>query len=566
MNSIIFIVLRKMRVPLILLILCYAIAVFGLTLMPGVDELGRPWHMSLSQAFYVISYTATTIGFGEIPYPFSTPQRLWMLVSIYLTVIAWIYAIGKIITLIQEPTLKRAITEQRFSRQVKHLKEPFFMICGYGETGRNLLEALDRMDLRAVVIDIDEARLNDLLISNFHYDIPTLCGDAGLPAVLETAGIYNRYCRGVFALADDDHANLAVAVALRLLNPKLPLLCRAEEEGMAENMAGIGATSVINPYRSFGELLGTAIRSIHHYNLGDWLTGVPGQMHQTIVSPPSGRWIVCGYGRFGKAVVGSLQQEGIETAIIEADPALTGCTDCLVGTGSEAGTLIKAGIADAVGIVAGTNNDHMNLGIAMMARKLSPNIFIVTRKNHHFNGPLFEHVQADLTMQTSRIISHECLGHLVWPLLTTFLALMKRKPNDWVEQIYRESVDLIGLRSPETWEITINEDQTPAIAEALAQGREVTLDVLLRDPGDTERPLRCVPLLHFRADRKRTDIRPDLLLAEGDCLLFCGRDSAQKRQIQVMRNINALDFLLTGQVQPNGLLWRWFTQRHSNTR
>lgn len=561
MDSIIFLVLRRMRVPLILLILCYAVAIFGLTLMPGLDDQGRPWHLSLSQAFYVISYTATTIGFGEIPYPFSTPQRLWMLVSIYLTVIAWFYAIGKIITLIQEPTLKRTITEQRFAHQAKRLKEPFFLICGYGETGSNLLEALDRMELRAVVIDINEARLNDLQIGNFQYDIPTLCGDAGLPDVLKTAGIYNRHCRGVFALADDDRANLAVAVALNLLNPNLPVLCRAEEERMAENMTGIGATFVIDPYRSFGELLGTAISSIHHYNLEHWLTGVPGQQHKTIAPPPRGRWIVCGYGRFGKAVVANLHEEGIETAVIEAEPALTGCSDCIVGTGSEAGTLIEAGIGDAVGIVAGTNDDHLNLGIAITARKLKPDVFVVARKNRHYNGPLFDQFQANLTMQTSRIISHECLGHLVWPLLTTFLALMKRKPHDWVEQLYGEAIELIGQKSPETWEITIGKEQTPAISEALSQGREVPLQVLLRDPGDVENTLRCIPLLHVRAERKRTDLKPDLPLAEGDCLLFCGRDSAQRRQFQAMRDIVALNYLMTGRIQPNGLIWRWFAQK-----
>jgi len=46
----------------------------------------------LFDAFYVMSYTATTIGFGEIPYPFSYAQRLWMTFSIYMTVIAGLHA------------------------------------------------------------------------------------------------------------------------------------------------------------------------------------------------------------------------------------------------------------------------------------------------------------------------------------------------------------------------------------------------------------------------------------------------------------------------------------------
>ena len=75
MSDILLITLRRMRAPIILLIAVYAISVIGLTLVPGVDPEGRPWRMSYFDAFYVMSYTATTIGFGEIPYPFSYEQR-----------------------------------------------------------------------------------------------------------------------------------------------------------------------------------------------------------------------------------------------------------------------------------------------------------------------------------------------------------------------------------------------------------------------------------------------------------------------------------------------------------
>ena len=49
-----------------------------------------------------MSYTATTIGFGEIPYPFTYNQRMWVTISIYLTVIGWAYAIGSLLALLQD--------------------------------------------------------------------------------------------------------------------------------------------------------------------------------------------------------------------------------------------------------------------------------------------------------------------------------------------------------------------------------------------------------------------------------------------------------------------------------
>ena len=79
----IFLVLRRMRTPLIVLIVIFAVSVLGLKLIPGQDAQGRPWHMGFFDAFYVMSYTATTIGFGEIPYAFTYGQRMWVTVSIY---------------------------------------------------------------------------------------------------------------------------------------------------------------------------------------------------------------------------------------------------------------------------------------------------------------------------------------------------------------------------------------------------------------------------------------------------------------------------------------------------
>ena len=90
-TSTIFLVLRRLRTPLIVLITLFAISVLGLTLMPGPPDPngGQLPRMSFFHAVYFISYTATTIGFGEIPYAFSEQQRLWTVVCIYMSVVGW---------------------------------------------------------------------------------------------------------------------------------------------------------------------------------------------------------------------------------------------------------------------------------------------------------------------------------------------------------------------------------------------------------------------------------------------------------------------------------------------
>ena len=102
-------VLRRMRVPLLVLIAAYSISILGFVLIPGIDEYGQRWHMNFFEAIYFVSYMATTIGFGELPQAFSAAQRMWTTVTIYLSVVGWVYAIGSILALVQNSLLKRKI-------------------------------------------------------------------------------------------------------------------------------------------------------------------------------------------------------------------------------------------------------------------------------------------------------------------------------------------------------------------------------------------------------------------------------------------------------------------------
>ncbi|MBN9697721.1 MAG: NAD-binding protein, partial [Zoogloea sp.] len=182
-------VLRRLRTPLIVLITIFAISVLGLTLVPGpVGPDGAMPRLSFFHAVYFFSYTATTIGFGEIPYAFSEQQRLWVTVCIYLSVIGWAYTLGTVFAMLQDKNFLNAVAVQRFSRQVRRLREHFFLVCGFGETGRLICKALDEMGYRAVVIERDEAKVGDLELQSYSADMPALCADAGQPDTLLTQG------------------------------------------------------------------------------------------------------------------------------------------------------------------------------------------------------------------------------------------------------------------------------------------------------------------------------------------------------------------------------------------
>ncbi|MCP4283237.1 MAG: potassium transporter TrkA, partial [Gammaproteobacteria bacterium] len=146
------VVLRYMRGPIFALIIVYAIGITGMALMPGLDADGNPANMSLFHAFYFFTYTATTIGFGEVPNEFTDAQRLWAIVCIYMGVIAWLYAIGSIFRLVQNPHFLLALNGHRFARSVRAIQQPFFIVCGFGDTGSLLARGLSENWLRGVVI------------------------------------------------------------------------------------------------------------------------------------------------------------------------------------------------------------------------------------------------------------------------------------------------------------------------------------------------------------------------------------------------------------------------------
>ena len=101
-NSSLWIILQRMRLPFTVIAITYAIAMSGLLIIPGVDDAGNSYHLTIFEAFYFVTYTATTIGFGELPYAFTHAQKIWVSASIYITVLGWFYGIGALVSLLQD--------------------------------------------------------------------------------------------------------------------------------------------------------------------------------------------------------------------------------------------------------------------------------------------------------------------------------------------------------------------------------------------------------------------------------------------------------------------------------
>lgn len=563
MDNIIFLILRRMRQPLLTLVVVYSVAILGLTLIPGQDDQGGVWYMDFFHATYFVSFMATTIGFGEIPYEFSDAQRLWVTFALYATVISWIYAIGTLLTLVQDKTFQEAITEGRFARRIRQQRERFFLICGYGETGMDLVRALTDRGYHAVVVDIDEDRVSLLQLQNMREYVPALHADAQGPTHLLAAGLQHPRCEGVVAITNDNRVNLKIAITAKLLHPEIKVVCRADSHDVEANMASFGTDYIIDPFDTFSSHLSTALHAPGLYLLSNWLTGVADSALTEPVYPPhQGHWIVCGYGRLGKAVHQRLRQEGIQVTVVEATPDATGAPPegVVVGRGTEADTLLEADIEHAVGLVAGTDDDANNLSIVMTAKALKPDLFVIARQNRQDNEALFTAVGPDMLMSQHSIIANKIRVLLGTPMLYEFLGLAKYQHDAWACELVSRIIALVQEKVPEVREIAVDEKDAWALSRFLARGQAVKLQTLICDPWAPGKRLDAIVLMLHRNGERILLPDPEECLQLGDKLLVCGRHHAFTRLRWTLNHDHTLDYLCSGRSGPDGWVWRRWHQ------
>jgi Trk K+ transport system NAD-binding subunit len=546
MSDILVLILRRLRAPLITVISVYAIAVIGLTLMPGVDPEGRPWRLSLFDAFYVMSYTATTIGFGEVPYPYSYAQRLWMTISIYITVIGWAYALGATFALTRHAAFRQALARYRFEARVRRMTEPFYVICGFGQSGRRLLAALDAIGFSTVVLEPDVERAGAHLVLDTREPTALLVADARAPDVLLAAGITRPQCAGLIALTPADETNQAIVIGAKVLARDLSALARVTSPASRETLECFGGVTIVNPFETFAFNFGMALAQPDTLRLEDWLSGVPGARPPERVEAPRGHWVIAGYGRFGHCMAAALTQAGLSWKAIDIDPVRCG-EEGIVGSALAEEALKKAGIEQACGLISGTGIDANNLAIVNNARRLKRKLFIVIRQNHAGNRSLIEAARADMEFVQSVLMTNECVQLLTTPLLNRFLVAARGQGNAWAAGVAGRIRDLIGEEVPHTWTLTCDTGLLGARYALVEQPEPpLTLAHLLTDPDDRRQRMAAAPLLLLA--NGRDVLLPDehTPLHAGDRILFAGAAGVEGLQRRTLSDDGVVHYLRTG--------------------
>ena len=533
------------------LVITFAISILGMVLIPGVDDQGHPYHLSFFDAFYFVSYMATTIGFGESPYAFTYPQKLWVGFCIYLTVIGWFYAIGSIISLVQDKVLAAQIALAQFQRKIRKMEEPFIIFVGYNTMTRQIIDHLARDGIRSVVIEKDEEKIKALSLEDYTIEVPALTGDIRDPKTFKIAGIHKHNCHAVVSLFNDDVMNLHVALSAKLMNKHVMVVVEATQDEYGQNLKTIGADVVENPFKIVAKRIYLSLTSPSLLMIEQWLYGDPLVLRKKDRLSKEGKYIVCGYGRMGKALEVGLKRAGIDYIFIEASPekakkARRG-EKVIVGDADDKKILLKADIQEASCIIAATKDDLLNLSIIMAAKRINPDIYTIARENHITDAVVFKAAKIDRVIMIESLMINKTYNVLARPLADRFIRLMAYRGEAWGEKVVKLMKEQIN-NNPDTMETVIDENHAYALSHYLREheGEEVPYNILYRSR-ENWREENPILILYIRRGEEEILLPdPSTPIRLGDEVLIAGTKEAFEDVEYIMENIYELYYVMQG--------------------
>jgi voltage-gated potassium channel len=128
-----------------------------------------------------------------------------------------------------------------------------FIVCGYGEVGRTVVEQLRQMKIPFALIEKNEMICKALMLEG----VPVVLGDANRKTSLTAAGIDRAH--GICIVIDNDSDNLYITITAKAMNPKLRIITRAGRGRYARAMKNSGADEVIIPEYEGGIMVGKMI-------------------------------------------------------------------------------------------------------------------------------------------------------------------------------------------------------------------------------------------------------------------------------------------------------------------
>lgn len=221
-----------------------AMALVVLVSANGYHALGQG-RWSWGDCIYMTIITLATVGYGEtlegmaeVPW-----ARAWTAGVILCGSGILVYWVGAFTAVIVEGDLRGTLRRRRMDKAIAELRD-HVILCGAGTTGVHAARELTQTGTPFVVVDRDEARLQELAAEHgdrFLYVVGVATDDDALHA----AGIDRA--RGVLVMLHDDRDNLFCTLSARSLNARVRIVTKVVDHENLPKLVRAGADRVVSP-------------------------------------------------------------------------------------------------------------------------------------------------------------------------------------------------------------------------------------------------------------------------------------------------------------------------------
>ena len=220
----------------------------GLLLLFSIYLLGAVGYKAFSpdtsfvDCLYMSVITVASVGFSEVIDGAGRPLlRSYTMILILFGIVIHVYFVSVVTAFVVEGDLSHYFWKRRMNKKIASMKR-HFVICGAGETGTRIIEELLATKRDFVVIDSGQHAIDAL--TRFG-DIAIVQGTADHDEILDAAGI--RRAAGAAVALGSDRDNLVAALSIREMNPKIRIVVKEYEPGMANRFRRAGADAIVNP-------------------------------------------------------------------------------------------------------------------------------------------------------------------------------------------------------------------------------------------------------------------------------------------------------------------------------
>ena len=194
---------------------------------------------SFLDSLFMTITTITTVGYAEV-HPLSVAGRTFTIFLILGGVGTAFYILTSLVQYIIEGEFGFRIGRQRMEARIKRLNN-HFIICGYGRVGQAIAQIFRQQEAKFVVVERDREAINKAQQAG----CLTISGDATKDDSLKQARIDSA--RGIIIALGDDADSIYTTLAIHELNPKLPIVARANNEDAERKLRQAGADRIVAP-------------------------------------------------------------------------------------------------------------------------------------------------------------------------------------------------------------------------------------------------------------------------------------------------------------------------------